>query len=70
MPSLETIEIQTKPCRYLNFRKLLKFVPANNSDPSMEEGKSMARLYYQRAGVSSRGCGGGGYRWKFPPKHN
>ena len=69
MPSLETIEIQTNPCRCPNFRKPLKVVPGNNSDPSTEEGESMTRLYYQRAGVSSRGWGEGGYRWKFPPKH-
>ena len=56
---METMKIQTKPCRCLNFRKLLKFVPAYNSDPSREEGESMTRLYYQRAGVSSRGWGEG-----------
>ena len=67
MPSLETIEIQTKPCRCLNFRKPLKFVPANNSDPPREEGESMN---YQQAGVLSRGwVGGGGFRGKFPPEH-
>ena len=53
-----------KTMKVLNFIRPLKFEPASNSDPSTEEGKSMTRLYYQRAGVLSRG---GGVQGEAPP---